>query len=131
MRDSIWGMVRSAWTPLLVVLLTAPATASTQPLALTVRSPDGSLQVSVGLGADLTWSVNARGRTILEPSRLSMTLDDGRTLGRQPVVTATSARSADTVLHPVVRLKREAIRDHFNERRIDFAGEYLARRPGV
>ncbi len=101
MSDSISSMVRLAWTPLAVVLLVVPLTVSAQPDPLVVRSPNGTLLVSVGVGAGLTWSVSDGGRTILEPSRLSMTFDAGRV---------------------VVRIKRDAIRDHFNERRIDFAG---------
>ena len=103
-----------------------PPTAA-QPAAsrdLTVQSPDGRLRVSVLTGSRLTWSVTNRGRVILEPSALSMTLDGGRMIGRAPIVTATSTRSGDTTLRPIVRIKRQEIRDRFNERRIDFAGDY-------
>ena len=91
---------------------------------LSVRSPAGTLQVTIGIKTQLTWSVTARGRVLLEPSPLSMTLDGGRVLGREPTVAATTTRSLDTTLRPVVRIKRNEIRDHFNERRIDFTGDY-------
>jgi alpha-glucosidase len=91
---------------------------------LSVESPDRRLVVSIDVRGGLTWAVTFEGRPLIEPSRLSMTLGDGRVLGVDPVVTATSTRSADDLLRPVVRIKRAEVRDRFNERRIDFAGDY-------
>jgi alpha-glucosidase len=91
---------------------------------LTVSSPNKTIEVTVGTSGALTWSVTLKGRTVLRPSRVAMTLDNGRTLGAQPIVTATSTRSGNVVLRPVVRIKRAEVADRFNERRIDFAGDY-------
>ncbi|MEK7238951.1 MAG: glycoside hydrolase family 97 protein [Gemmatimonadota bacterium] len=91
---------------------------------LTVASPNGALLVTVGLGEQLTWSVTLRDRVILHPSRLGMTLGSGQALGVRPVVKSTRTRIVDQVLKPVVRIKRAEIRDHFTERRIDFAGSF-------
>jgi alpha-glucosidase len=91
---------------------------------LTVVSPNGALVVTLGIDGQLTWSVALRGGQILRPSRIAMTLDGGRILGEKPVVSGTAVRAADTTLKPVVRIKRAEIRDHYNERRVDFAGGY-------
>ncbi len=91
---------------------------------LTVTSPNGALVVTVGVGEQLTWSVTLRGRAILLPSRIGMTLADGQVLGAKPVVSATTTRAADQLLRPVVRIKRAEVRDHYNERRVNFAGGY-------
>jgi len=91
---------------------------------LTVSSPGGALVVTIGSESQVTWSVSLRGNTVVAPSRIGMTLDTGRVLGDKPVVARTSTRSADQVLKPVVRQKRAEIRDHYNERRIEFAGGY-------
>jgi alpha-glucosidase len=91
---------------------------------LTVTSPNGALSVTVGVGEQLTWAVTLRGKTILKPSRLGITLADGQVLGAKPVVKATSTSAVDDVLRPVVRVKRAEVRDHYNARRIDFAGGY-------
>jgi alpha-glucosidase len=80
--------------------------------------------VTVGLGDHLTWSVALRGKVIVAPSRLGMTLASGPVLGAKPVVSATRTRAVDQVLRPVVRIKRAEVRDRFNERRVDFAGGY-------
>jgi alpha-glucosidase len=91
---------------------------------LTVTSPNRSIVVTVGTDGALTWAVSLNSQPVLRPSRLAMTLDGGRTLGVQPVVVGTTTRSSDTVLKPVVRIKRAEVRDRFNERRIDFKGGY-------
>jgi alpha-glucosidase len=111
---------------ILLGALTARAVAQTAPRPaagpLTVASPGGALVVTVGVEGQVTWSVSYRGNTLITPSRIAMTLDGGRVLGDKPVVSRTATRSADQVLKPVVRQKRAEIRDHYNERRIDFAG---------
>jgi alpha-glucosidase len=91
---------------------------------LTVASPNGALVVTVGVGEQLTWSVTLRGRAILLPSRIGMSLASGQVLGAKPVVSTTSTRAVNEVLRPVVRIKRAEVRDHFNERRVNFAGGY-------
>lgn len=92
--------------------------------SFSVTSPNGAIVVTLGTGEALTWAVSVRGRPVLEPSRIALRLADGRTLGQQPRVSETSTRSVDSVLKPVVRVKRAEVRDHFNERRIDFDGDY-------
>lgn len=108
-----------------VMALTAGGAAARQAAApLTVASPGGAILVTVGTGADLTWSVTVDGRPVLLPSKISLTLDGNRGLGANARVRATTTRSVDQVLRPVVRVKRAEVRDRFNERRIDFGGDY-------
>lgn len=122
-------MTRQAWRAVPVftaglVLCAAAASAQTTRTPLTVSSPDGALTVIVGTDGHLTWSLSAGGRPILAPSRIALTLDDGRVLGDAPVVTGTTTRRVSRVLRPVVRYRRAEVPDAFNERRIDFTGHY-------
>ncbi len=109
-------------------VMAAPALAQKAPRKaagpLTVTSPGGVIIVTIGTDSQLTWSVSLRGREILKPSRIAMTLDGGRVLGDKPVVSATAAQAIDRVLKPTVRTKRAEVRDRCNERRVDFAGGY-------
>ncbi len=91
---------------------------------LTVSSPNGAIVVTVTAGADLSWSVTMDGRPVLLPSKIALSLDGNRTLGAPAAVRTTSTRTVDQVLRPVVRVKRAEVRDRFNERRIDFTGDY-------
>jgi len=110
----------------LVVGTLAPGMAAAQaaPGPLTVTSPNRALTVTVGTEGRLTWAVSFRGRPLLRPSRIAMTLGDGRVLGAAPVVSGTTTRSQDQVLRPVVPAKRAEVRDRYNERRVDFAGDF-------
>jgi alpha-glucosidase len=92
--------------------------------ALSISSPDGALEIAVGVQERLTYAVSLRGQQIVLPSPISMTLQSGEILGVKPVVAKTTTRNADDVLRPVVRQKRAEVRDRFVERRIDFAGNY-------
>ena len=136
MRAGVWS-----WSIALLLASGLVAQAGQAPAAagkakppagpLTVASPNGAVVVTVATGEELTWAVAVRGKPVLLPSRLSMTLDGNRVLGAKPVVTATSTRTIDQILRPVVKVKRAEVRDRFNERRVDFAGNFalVFRRP--
>ena len=102
----------------------APARVQGARDALSVSSPNRTLTVTLGIDGRLTWAVSLRGRPLLRPSRIALTLGDGRVLGASPVVAGTTARAHDQRLHPVVRAKRAEVRDRYNERRVDFAGDF-------
>jgi len=89
-----------------------------------VDSPDRHISVSIGAGTELTYSVSIGGRLIVRASPISMTLDTGQVLGKPAKPSASSTRSADQRLKPVLRIKRAEVRDYYNERRIDFEGGY-------
>ena len=80
----------------------------------TVTSPDGHLSVKVDVGKALTYSIARDGVVLIEPSRLQLTLQDGKCWGPDARVRKVSRRSVDdTVEAPL--FKRSAVRDHFNE----------------
>src|SRR5262245_1349227 len=100
---------------LLAALLAAPTASHS------VLSPDGLTEVQVELREGITWSVQRRGVTVLRPSRIGLTLDDGRRLGDRPRL-AKSARRAVDERHTVpVPAKRRTVRDRFHELSLDLA----------
>lgn len=80
----------------------------------TVKSPDSRLCVTVNTGKETTYSVDFDGKRILDPSPISMTFDNGSTIGRDMKVKDVRRDSADNMLKPVVRQKCSDIRDHYN-----------------
>jgi alpha-glucosidase len=106
-------------------LAQAPPRPPIGPPALT--SPNGTIVVTLGIEGQLTWSVSLRGNVVLEPSRIAMTLGNGRVLGEKPQLTTSFTRRIDTVLKPPVRYKRAEVRDRFNETVLAFAGNYSLR----
>ncbi|MGD8869628.1 MAG: glycoside hydrolase family 97 protein [Gemmatimonadales bacterium] len=87
-----------------------------------VASPDDSLTVEIAVGDELTYSVTWRGRRLVGPSPVSMTLDDGTRIGPSADVRDVHRRQVDEMIVPVVPEKYSRIRDHFNELSLDFTG---------
>jgi alpha-glucosidase len=104
------------------VVVSVGSTVSAQPQ--TVSSPNGSIVVTVRTSPALTYSVSVRGREILGPSQIAMMLDGGEMLGANAVLTGSTPQSVDRMLRPVAPTKRAQVRDRFNERRLDFGGDY-------
>jgi alpha-glucosidase len=116
--------VRPALVACVVVLCMTVAPHGQTRAPLDLKSPNGAIQVTIGVQDRLTYSVAVRGREIVPASPIAMTLQSGQVLGTKPVVSKTAMRNGDEVLHPVVRIKRAEVRNRFTERRIDFEGNY-------
>jgi alpha-glucosidase len=108
----------------MVCCLGRPQAFAQAPDSLQVTSPNGALIVTIGTGERLTYAVRHRGRDLVLPSPLGLTLADGTTMGAKAVVSSSKSWTVNQVLKPVVRIKRAEVRDHFNARRIDFTGRY-------
>jgi len=91
---------------------------------LTVASPSGAIVVSVTTDSDIKWSISMNDRPVLLPSKIGMTFGFDQTIGRNPRVRNSRTTTVDQTLRPVLKIKRAEIRDHYNERRIDFNGDY-------
>ena len=87
-----------------------------------LRSPDKRIEVRIRTAHGIHYDVVLGGRAILEDSTLSMDVDHkvlGRNEGR-----ARQDETHDEVVEPVVRQKFAKIRDHYNEHRIEFDGDF-------
>ena len=113
---------------LLLIAALAPVTIAGQSGQITggssVISPDGAIEVRIGVDGRLSYAISYRGKPIVLPSPISMTLASGEVFGMKPTASKTTTRNVDDALRPVVRQKRAEVRDRFTERRIDFAGNY-------
>ena len=99
-------------TAALALVLPAMVFAAKKDYQLT--SPDGKLAVSVNTEKGLTYSVSLDGKTLIEPSPISMKLSDGTVFGQDVKVKKTAKRSVDENLAAPV-YKKSSVRDHFNE----------------
>ncbi len=88
---------------------------------LRVSSPDGAITVSISVGDRLAYSVSWRGRTLVSPSPISMTLDEV-VLGPQPQLLDVRQESVSDLIEPVVPEKYARIEDRYNELTLDFQG---------
>ncbi|RZK58496.1 MAG: glycoside hydrolase family 97 protein [Pedobacter sp.] len=84
-----------------------------------LKSPDGKLVANIRLADKISYAITYQGETILEPSVLNMTLDNGITWGKYSQL--KSAKT--TTLHQQINAlfyKRSQIDDHCNELVLSF-----------
>jgi alpha-glucosidase len=82
-----------------------------------VGSPDGQIKVSVEGGNNLLISAQHKSNVILKPSEIGLKI---RQISSTFVISNTSIKEKDEVIHPPVPEKRRTIPDHFNELTISF-----------
>jgi alpha-glucosidase len=87
-------------------------------------SPDKTIEVKVTAGNALTYAIFYKGRPLVAPSAVSMTLAKGVVLGRNGKVKRDKVRPNDTIIKPFVRQKAAEFRNRYNELRLDFQGDY-------
>ena len=67
-----------------------------------LASPSGNLVLEIRAGKETTWSISVQGVRVLEPSALSLTLDDGTVFGRDVKVKKAVKSEEDRIVTPVV-----------------------------
>ena len=76
------------------------------------------------VGADaVSYSISRDGKELIAPSPLSLTLADGRVLGRKASVRKASAKSVDEIIEAPF-YKRSAVEDRYNSLTLTFKGDY-------
>ncbi len=100
-------------------LLLAAGAASARPQASapsvdTLSSPDGRLVATFTAGDEIVYALAVDGRPVLAPAAVSLSLADGRVLGRNARVLRTDRRSLDETI-PTPQGKRAASRNACRE----------------
>lgn len=80
-----------------------------------VKSPNEQISVNVETGKETTYSVVFKGKTIINPSPISMTFDNGVVIGRNMEVVNVERFSEDKTIIPEIRVKCDKIQDKYNE----------------
>lgn len=78
-----------------------------------VASPDGRISVTVTAGETMMWSVSRDGKTLLCPSAISITTDDGHVYGTGRVRKASVREISRTIYTSLY--KKSEVSDHCNE----------------
>ncbi len=84
----------------------------------TIQSPDNRLSVTVSTSTNTTYQVDFDGKRILDPSPISMTFDNGASIGRNMKVKDMIKDSSDKIIKPVIRQKSASIRDNYNSMKL-------------
>lgn len=90
-----------------------------------VKSPDGKITVTANYTSrSITWSVDYGGECLLEPSRIAMTLGDGRVLGEGKRAPRPQRFSANDELNCTVPVRNRIVNDKYNELTLRFGREW-------
>ncbi|MBO4467521.1 MAG: glycoside hydrolase family 97 catalytic domain-containing protein [Bacteroidales bacterium] len=111
----------SAFFLSIVLLLFAAVTLQAAGKTYQLKSPSGEITVEITAGSQLNWSVSRNGIRVLEPSAVSMTLEDGTVWGPDMKVRKAVRRSENRVLTPQV-YRQAQVTDAYNELRLDGKG---------
>ena len=87
--------------------------------SVSVKSPDGTIQMALRTNGPLTYSVSVDGRVLLADSRLGLRFRDGVTLGANIHLTKVERTSSDSTWENKLG-KRRTVRDHHYELRASF-----------
>ena len=85
----------------------------------TLSSPDGRIKAEIKADGKVSYSVTFDGKTILAPSEIAMTLEDGTVFGKGKVKKAYSWKNADKGI-PAVAYKKATVDDIYNCLAISF-----------
>lgn len=84
---------------------------------VSVKSPDGTIEMTIRTEGRLSYSVSVDGKTVLAESRLGLTFKDGATLGADVRLDEVSRNQSDTTWENEFG-KRRIVRDRHNELRL-------------
>ena len=108
----------------LVSLVHAAAAQSPAAPQHRLTSPDGETELRVEVGPALTYAVAHRSGGLINASPISLTLSDGRVLGRDARVLSAETRQVRDSVRPIVPTRNAVVRDEFRELRLRFEGGY-------
>jgi len=91
---------------------------------VSVSSPDGKAVIRLDYSKDLKVSVDFNSKTVMAPSRVSMSISEHPEAFLNPKRSKLITRKVDTEIIPAVAEKRSRIPDVYNEKEIWFKGKY-------
>lgn len=88
-----------------------------------LKSPDGKLMVNITVDKSITYSLLHEGDLLIEPSPISILLDDGKSFGIDSKVKNIKTTTVDQVIKAYF-YKRNEIKDNYNELTINFKEDF-------
>jgi alpha-glucosidase len=108
---------------LLTTILFALILIQLQAQVYDVTSPNGSLTFSLTVGTDLKYTVTHEATSLITPSAIALRVNGGTVLGANPVVANAQTSSVNSTITNLYG-KNRTLDEVYNERRIDFNGNY-------
>ena len=90
---------------------------------LELKSPNGEIMLSLNISDKIYYSVSRDNNELLRNCYMQLGLQ-GQTLGENPKLTSQKRTQVNETLKPVVPLKYSTVRNHYNQLRLNFKGNY-------
>ena len=107
----------------LMMAMCAMVAAEAKPTVKSISSPDGTLKVTVTIDQDIRWSVEADGKTVLNPSQIAMQIGENETWGVAPRLKKAVVGKIDEVI-PAPLYKKAQVDDKCSTLTLTFKGDY-------
>jgi alpha-glucosidase len=98
-------------------------TMQAQQQSMELRSPGGTIKVSLTLGDKILYTVSNDQEVLLYNNELRLQLRN-ETLGEKPKLTGQKRVSVDTQIKPLVPFKFSTVENRYNQLTLDFKGNY-------
>jgi alpha-glucosidase len=90
----------------------------------TVKSPDGSIELTISTDNNLSYQVNVDNKNVIKPSDISMLFANKTRFGINPSVKKSTRTSVDETLTPVLKLRTAQVKNNYNQLTLDFKKGY-------
>ncbi|MEN3324454.1 glycoside hydrolase family 97 protein [Mariniflexile soesokkakense] len=89
-----------------------------------IKSPDGSIRLSVYNSDKIKWTASLNGNLIIENAEAGMDFSTGSDFGIKPIVKKYTIKSVSETIYPVIPHKDSEIKDNYTELSIVYSGNY-------
>ncbi|HEX9601013.1 MAG TPA: glycoside hydrolase family 97 catalytic domain-containing protein, partial [Mariniflexile sp.] len=89
-----------------------------------IKSPDGSIQISVYNSDKIKWTASLNGNMIIENAEAGMDFSSNSDFGIKPIVKKHTIKSVSETINPVIPHKVSEIKDNYTELSIVYGGNY-------
>jgi alpha-glucosidase len=110
--------------PIVLILILAGFSLNLPAIKYELQSPDNKITVTIDVREKIYYSVAWQNIQIIEPSAISMTIDENQVLGHNSKVKKVVTNIEDQKIYPPVKEKRKEIIDRYNEMEFSFAGNW-------
>jgi alpha-glucosidase len=88
-----------------------------------LNSPNGKIQITIAVNDKITWTISHQKDVVLTPSVMSMTLNEGEILGKNPIVLNSKNETVNTSFETPL-YKKKTVQDNYNQLLLNFKGDF-------
>ncbi|WP_281297844.1 glycoside hydrolase family 97 protein [Flavobacterium limnophilum] len=86
-------------------------------------SPNGKIEVTITLSDKITWTITHEKGTVLSASPMSMTLNEGEIVGKNPILLNIKKESVKNSFETPL-YKKKKVEDNYNQLLLNFKGDF-------